>query len=103
MKKRTLFKKPEEIIVTNQVKKFRQSVSLSCGTLADRIGISRYTLYLIEEGKVVPTLLNALKLAQYFDTSVDTLFKLETEFDFYESVHAFNKRVLPHHPPTPHR
>ncbi|HEX7018261.1 MAG TPA: helix-turn-helix domain-containing protein [Patescibacteria group bacterium] len=89
MKKKKVSKK---IIVTNQVAKFRQSLRLRPSVLAARIGISRYTLYKIEKGKVVPILLIALKLAQYFDTSVDTLFKLETDFEFYESVRTLNKR-----------
>lgn len=83
----------EKPIVSNRVAEFRRSIGISLTCLAERISISRQTLYNIETGRVTPTLLMALKLAQYFDTSVDQLFTLETEFDFFESVRVFNRRV----------
>lgn len=87
---KTLIEKP---IVTNYLTEFRQSTGVSISTLAERMSISRQTLYNIETGKVIPTLLRALKLAQYFDTSVDRLFTLETDFNFFESEKVFNRRV----------
>lgn len=44
--------------------------------LANEIGVSRLTIHSIEKGKFVPSTLIALKLAAFFDTSVEELFYL---------------------------
>lgn len=42
--------------------------------LADAIGVTRQTIYAIEKGKFVPSTLLALKIADYFDKSVEEIF-----------------------------
>jgi putative transcriptional regulator len=45
--------------------------------LAKQISVSRQTIHSIENGKFVPSILLALKLADFFEMKVDELFSLE--------------------------
>jgi len=45
--------------------------------LAKQISVSRQTIHSIENGKFVPSVLLALKLADFFEMKVDELFSLE--------------------------
>ena len=45
--------------------------------LAKKISVSRQTIHSIENGKFVPSVLLALKLADFFNMNVDELFSLE--------------------------
>ena len=45
--------------------------------LAAAIGVSRQTINSIESGKYVPSTVLALKIAAYFDKTVDEIFQLE--------------------------
>ena len=45
--------------------------------LAKKISVSRQTIHSIENGKFVPSVLLALKLADFFEMKVDELFSLE--------------------------
>ena len=47
--------------------------------LANAIQVSRQTIHAIERKKFVPSTLLALKLARYFNVSVEKLFELEDE------------------------
>ncbi len=42
--------------------------------LANAIGVTRQTIYFIEKGKVMPSVMIAFKIAQYFNTTVDQVF-----------------------------
>ncbi|MCH8165531.1 MAG: helix-turn-helix transcriptional regulator [Planctomycetes bacterium] len=44
--------------------------------LADRVGVTRQTILSIEKGKYTPSVALALRLAEVFDVSVETLFQL---------------------------
>ena len=45
--------------------------------LADAIGVSRKTISTVETGRFVPSVIIALRLAQYFSVAVEDLFELE--------------------------
>ena len=47
--------------------------------LADRIGVSRMTIYSIEKGKYVPSTVLALKIARVFAKPVEEIFSLIDE------------------------
>lgn len=47
--------------------------------LAEKIGVSRMTIYSIETGKFVPSTLLALRLADVFQISVEDIFFLTEE------------------------
>lgn len=47
--------------------------------LAEQIGCTRQTIIMLEQGRYVPSLALALRIAQVFGTPVDEIFKLESK------------------------
>ena len=45
--------------------------------LADAVGVSRQTIYAIENGKFIPSTELALKLSAYFGKTVNDIFSLD--------------------------
>ncbi|OGM28935.1 transcriptional regulator [Candidatus Woesebacteria bacterium RIFCSPHIGHO2_01_FULL_41_10] len=62
--------------VINCVHKFRAKKGVTQQELADAVGVTRQTVIAIEKGNYTPSVLLALKIAQYFNTSVEKLFYL---------------------------
>jgi putative transcriptional regulator len=59
----------------NNLKRFRFEYDyLSQAGLAGAIGVSRQTIIAIEKGRLVPSVLLALKLARFFREPVDEIF-----------------------------
>lgn len=63
----------------NRIRVFRAEHRISQAELAECIGVSRKTISTIEVGRFVPSTVIALKIAQYFDVSVEDLFSLKDE------------------------
>ena len=61
----------------NTLKVQRAIKDITQQELAQAIGVSRQTINSMESGKYVPSTLLALKLARYFDKSVEEIFTLE--------------------------
>ena len=61
----------------NNLRVARAIKNITQGDLAKEIAVSRQTIHSIENGKFVPSVLLALKLADFFDMRVDELFSLE--------------------------
>jgi transcriptional regulator with XRE-family HTH domain len=61
------------------IKDLRQNKSLSQEKLAEKIGLDRTFISLIETGKRVPTLTSICKLAKGLDMKASELFKLYEE------------------------
>ncbi len=61
----------------NSIKVERAKLNITQQELAEHIGVSRQTINSIEIGKYTPSTLLALKLSDYFKTSVNDLFQLE--------------------------
>jgi len=66
--------------VQNFIAKFRKEAGLSQQELADAINVSRKTISTVETARFTPSVIIALKIAQYFHTSVESLFSLD-EYD----------------------
>lgn len=62
--------------VNNNIAFYRAKLKLSQQDLADAIGVSRKTVSTVETGRFVPSVIIALKMAQYFDVKVEDLFEL---------------------------
>lgn len=62
--------------LTNRIRVLRAERQMSQSDLADAIGVSRKTISTIEVGRFVPSTVIALKIARYFDVSVETVFDL---------------------------
>src|SRR3954451_21250731 len=63
--------------VRNSIKRIRIARGLSVVELAERGGISRQTVYAIEDGTFVPNTAIALQLARTLDSAVEELFSLD--------------------------
>ncbi len=63
----------------SNLKSLRSKRSLSAATLAHASGVSRQTIYAIENGSFVPNTVVALKLARCLSVSVEDLFSLPPE------------------------
>jgi putative transcriptional regulator len=64
-------------VLNNRIRVFRAEHRMSQAELAEAIGVSRKTISTIEVGRFVPSTVIALKLARYFNVSVESLFSLE--------------------------
>ncbi len=63
--------------IKNNIRVERAIMRISQQELADAIGVSRQTIFAIENNKFVPSTELALKLSAYFNKSVNDLFQLE--------------------------
>jgi len=61
----------------NTIKVERAKKNITQADLAEAIDVSRLTIHSIETGKFNPSIVTALKIARFFDISVDELFMLE--------------------------
>ena len=68
---------PRQVKLNNHVGKFRRYRQYPQVTLAERVGISRSNLCKIEQRQVVPSVLTALRLAEYLEVPIQELFTLK--------------------------
>lgn len=61
----------------NNIRVERAVLKISQQDLANAIGVSRQTIFAIENGKFIPSTELALKLSAYFGKSVNDLFQLD--------------------------
>jgi putative transcriptional regulator len=61
-------------MLKNYVQKYRLSQKITQEELAVAIHVSRQTIIAIEKGNYTPSVVLALKIAQFFKTSVDKIF-----------------------------
>ena len=64
-------------ILKNFVNEKRQSEKITQEELAKAVGVSRQTIIAIEKGNYTPSVLLALKIADFFKASVEEIFKYE--------------------------
>lgn len=62
--------------VTNHVHEFRTKTNITQQDLAEAVGVTRQTIIAIEKGNYTPSVLLALKIADYFKVAVDKIFEL---------------------------
>jgi len=65
--------------ITNSVRSLRQQNAITQAQLGQLIGVSRQTVNSIEQGRYIPSLETALRIAAVFDQSVESIFRLEAE------------------------
>ncbi|MCK5117275.1 MAG: helix-turn-helix transcriptional regulator [Candidatus Aegiribacteria sp.] len=63
----------------NRLRVLRAEKEISQNDLAEEVGLSRQTINSIERGKFNPSIITALKIADYFEVPVEDVFKLEGE------------------------
>jgi putative transcriptional regulator len=63
--------------ISNEVRRLRfEHGEMTQQQLADAIGCTRQTVIMLEQGRYVPSLALALKIAQVFDEPVEKIFRL---------------------------
>lgn len=63
--------------IENQIRKLRfEQDEMTQQELAELVGCSRQTIVLLEQGRYVPSLSLALKIARVFGASVEAVFEL---------------------------
>ena len=60
--------------LNNELKVWRARRDITQERLGKEVGLSRQTIHSIERGKFIPSVLSAIKIARYFETSVDSIF-----------------------------
>jgi len=66
--------------ITNQIRRLRfEHGEMTQQELADRVTCTRQTIIVLEQGRYVPSLLLAMRIARVFDRRVEDVFQLEGE------------------------
>jgi putative transcriptional regulator len=66
--------------IANQIRRLRfEHDEMTQQDLAERAGCSRQTIVLLEQGRYVPSLSLAMKIARIFGTDVESVFQLSEE------------------------
>ena len=65
--------------MTNRVKELRKAAGYRQEDLARALGVTRQTIIAIENNKYDPSLVLAMKLARFLQTTVEELFQMEDE------------------------
>ena len=66
-------------IVKNTVAVLRTKAEVTQQALADEVGVSRQTVIAIEKGNYTPSVLLAMKIAQFFKKPVEDIFTISYE------------------------
>lgn len=62
--------------VANQVRQLRTKEGITQEELARKVDVTRQTIIAVEKGNYVPSVLLALKIAQYFNQPVEEVFNI---------------------------
>ena len=65
--------------ITNRVNELRKELNVTQEDLAKAVGVSRQTIIAIEKGNYIPSLLLGIKIARYFETTVEEVFAYKYE------------------------
>ncbi|WP_203288853.1 helix-turn-helix transcriptional regulator [Metabacillus sp. cB07] len=66
-------------MLSNSVRELRARFRLTQQELADRVGVTRQTIGLIEKGDYAPSITLTLKISKVFGVPVEEIFRLEGE------------------------
>ena len=68
---------PDKLKIYNRLSALRADRGLSRQALADEVGVNYQTIGYLERGEYSPSLHLALRIARFFDVSVEVVFSLE--------------------------
>lgn len=69
----------EKVIIKNEVYKIRIENNITQEDLAMAVDVSRQTIIALEKGNYTPSILLAIKIANFFKLSVEKIFKIHYE------------------------
>jgi putative transcriptional regulator len=65
-------------IIINQIRRLRfEHAEMTQQELAERVACTRQTIIVLEQGRYVPSLLLAMRIARVFDRRVEDVFQFE--------------------------
>ena len=64
-------------IIINQVYELRNKAGITQEALADAISVTRQTIIAIEKGNYIPSVLLALKIAEFFKKPLEEVFNIK--------------------------
>ena len=67
------------VVLKNRLKELRARDGLNQSELAKRAQVSRQTISLLERGEYTPSVVIAIRIAQIFEETVESVFRLEEE------------------------
>ncbi|WP_339099728.1 helix-turn-helix transcriptional regulator [Candidatus Enterococcus lemimoniae] len=70
-------KKMNEESIYNKVYEYRVLARLSQQELADKVGVSKQTIFVMEKGNYVPSLLLAFRISNFFNTPLTEIFEYD--------------------------
>ena len=65
--------------ITNKVYEYRVLARLSQRELAQHVGVSKQTIFVMEKGNYLPSLLLAFRIAQFFNVEITEIFEYVKE------------------------
>ncbi|MFW5703706.1 MAG: helix-turn-helix transcriptional regulator [Patescibacteria group bacterium] len=65
--------------ITNTVQELRKKSKVTQEELATQVGVTRQTIIAIEKGNYTPSLMLAIKIAQFFSRNVEEIFTYNYE------------------------
>jgi putative transcriptional regulator len=65
--------------ISNKVNTLRSQKGVTQEELAEKVEVSRQTIIAIEKGNYTPSVLLAIKIANFFKLSVEDIFKISYE------------------------
>jgi len=65
--------------ISNEINKIRMKKGITQEELARAVGVTRQTIISIEKGNYTPSVYLAIRFAEFFRISVETLFKITHE------------------------
>lgn len=68
--------KQQSGVVVNNICSYRKTAGITQEQLADAVGVTRQTIIAIEKGNYTPSVILALRFAQYFKQPVEQLFSI---------------------------
>ena len=60
--------------ISNKVYEYRVLARMTQQELAEKVGVSKQTIFVMEKGNYVPTLLLAFRIANFFKVDVNDIF-----------------------------
>lgn len=66
-------------MLKNNLNTLRQQANITQEELAIKVSVTRQTIIAIEKGNYTPSVLLAIKLANYFNVKVEDIFKLKND------------------------
>lgn len=67
--------------LTNKIREYRSARSITQEELAFQVNVTRKTINTIENGRFIPSVILAIKVAKYFNVPVEEIFLITEEFE----------------------